>query len=155
MTGQALTDAIRTEIAGLERLLAILKEEEAALIGAHIDRLSEIIPTKSLLISELEQASQARKAQMQAEGVSDHRDTIASWLSQQSGTQQQQWQHLLKLAEEAAQYNRSNGRLIQSREEAQRAFLNSINHQQANGDIGYTASGRITGHNKRRPFEKA
>lgn len=149
---EAVFSAIAAEIAGLERLLVILHDEQTILTGAHIDRLADLLPRKSQLLIELENATNARQAVFQKIGITDHPDSINTWMASAGPELQAKWEALIALARQAAHFNRSNGQLIQNREEAQRIFLNSLTKTD---DTAYTANGRVINRNNRRPFDQA
>lgn len=152
MHNQAISSALEAEIAGLERLLVILHDEQAILIGAHIDRLADLLPLKSQLLLELENATQMRRNAFSASGIADNASAITDWLAGSAPDQKARWEKLLSLAQQAAHFNRSNGQLIQNREEAQRVFLNSLAKTE---DAAYTANGRVISSSNRRPLDQA
>jgi flagellar biosynthesis/type III secretory pathway chaperone len=149
---QSLSSALEAEIAGLERLLLVLRDEQSILISAHIDRLSDLLPLKTQLLTELEAATGVRRSEFSAAGIPDHATDIANWIRSQDAGLFAQWEKLLSLAQQAAHFNRSNGQLIQNREEAQRIFLNSLTKTE---NTAYTASGRVINSNSRRPLDQA
>lgn len=152
MHTQAIFEALETEISGLERLLVVLHDEQSILISAHIDQLADLLPLKSQLLAELETATSARRAALQAVGVSDNAIDITNWLAASAPQMKIRWDQLLSLAQEAAHFNRSNGQLIQNREEAQRIFMNSLLKTE---DTAYTANGRVINSTSRHPLDQA
>jgi len=152
MQNTAVSSALEAEITGLERLLVVLHDEQSILVGAHIDRLADLLPLKSRLLTELETATAARREALQTAGVPDHAAGIADWIAATAPELKPRWEKLLALAHEAAHFNRSNGQLIQSREEAQRIFMGSLAKTE---DTAYTATGRVINSSNRRPLDQA
>jgi flagellar biosynthesis/type III secretory pathway chaperone len=151
MQNTAVHSALEAEITSLERLLVILHDEQSILIGAHIDRLADLLPLKSRLLAELETATAARRDALAAAGVPDHTTSISDWIAAAAPELKPRWEKLLALAQEAAHFNRSNGQLIQNREEAQRIFMSNLAKAE---DSAYTATGRVINSSNRRPLDQ-
>lgn len=154
MTDNTLHSALKDELAGLERVIAILHEEKETLTRARIDHLAEIAQTKSQAIAELELLSAERRALMQARNIPDDGSAISDWLTQHEPDLLETWETLIDLARQAAQYNRANGQLISHREEANRALM-SLLLAERDTDNGYTADGRLSHGASRRPLDRA
>lgn len=154
MSHNALQTAIQNELACLEKMISLLLEEQEALTRARIDQLSQISEQKTQLVNTLEAHSAARQAAMAAQQVPDERAAITEWLTHNAPALLSEWNALLACAAKAAQYNQSNGKLLQSREEANRTLINILN-QEHDQDTGYSADGRHTYNHSRRPLDRA
>lgn len=154
MTNTALHAALKDELAGLERVIAILHEEQETLTRARIDHLADISENKSRAIAELEHLTAERRVLMLARNIPDDGSAISDWLTQHEPALLETWKTLIDLARQAAQYNRSNGQLIASREEANRALM-SLLLAERETENGYTADGRLSHGASRRPLDRA
>ena len=150
----SLHAAVKDELASLERVIAILHEEQETLTRARIELLADISEKKSQAVSTLEHHSAERRALMLACDIPDDGSAISEWLSSHDPELLETWQTLIDLARQAAQYNRSNGRLISSREEANRALMNVLLTEQGI-ESAYTADGRLSHIASRRPLDRA
>lgn len=155
MAESALQTALKDELASLERVIVLLKEEQDILTRARIDQLAKITEEKNRAIAELEQFSTNRQTVMSSHDIPDDGSAISAWITQHDPAALELWETLIDLAKQAAQYNRSNGKLLASREEANRTLMNILiaDHD---ADTSYTANGRLS-HNSatRRRFDKA
>lgn len=154
MTDTALHAALKDELAGLELVISLLHEEQETLTRARIDQLAIISENKSRAIANLEHFSVERRALMMARNIPDDGSAISEWLTQHEPALLETWETLIDLARQAAQYNRSNGQLIASREEANRALMNLLLSER-DTDNGYTADGRLSHAAARRRLDRA
>ncbi len=154
MTDTTLHAALNDELASLERVISILHDEQEMLARARIDHLADIAENKSRAIAELEHFTAERRALMLARNIPDDGSAISDWLTRHEPALLETWETLIDLARQAAQYNRSNGQLISSREEANRALM-SLLLAERETDNGYTADGRLSHGASRRPLDRA
>lgn len=154
MADMALHSALKDELACLELIVALLKEEQEVLARARIDQLSDITSNKTKLVAELESLSATRRTLMQARNIPDDGSAIANWLAIHESSSLSLWQTLIDLARQAATYNRSNGKLLANREEANRNLMRILLAEQ-DTETGYSADGRISHSASRRPLDRA
>lgn len=154
MPDLSLHTALNDELAALERMIAILKEEQETLTRARIENLAEISENKNRAISELEHLTAERRALMVVRNIPDDGSAISDWLAQHEPALLETWQTLIDLARQAAQHNRNNGRLLASREEANRALMELLLAERGL-ESGYTADGQLSHSTTRRPLDRA
>lgn len=154
MADMALHSALKDELACLEQVVALLKEEQEVLARARIEQLSNITNNKTKLVAELESFSATRRTLMQARDIPDDGSAIADWLAMHEPTSLPLWQTLIDLARQAATYNRSNAQLLAGREEANRNLMRILLTEQ-DTETGYSADGRISHSASRRPLDRA
>ena len=154
MESSPLHNAIKDELAVLEQVVATLKREQEVLASARIEQLTDITENKTKLVAELETLSARRSSLMQASNIPDDGSAITSWISLHEPATLPLWQTLIDLARQAAQYNRSNGKLLASREEANRNLMRILLSEQ-DADSGYSADGRMSLSTSRRRLDRA
>ena len=154
MNDAALHTAIRNELACLEQMISLLIKEQEALTRARIDHLSQISTQKVALVNQLEAFSAARQAILAEHQIADERSAISNYLQQNVPLALSDWESLLNHAQQAAQYNQANGKLLQAREEANRTLMNILNQEQES-DTGYSADGPHIQNHVRRPLDRA
>lgn len=154
MTDIALHGALKDELAALERMIGILHEEQETLTRARIEHLAEVSENKSRAVAELEHFTAERRVLMLARSIPDDGSAISEWLSRHEPDLLETWQTLIDLARQAAQYNRSNGRLLASREETNRALMGLLLAERGL-ENGYTADGQLSHSAARRPLDRA
>lgn len=154
MKDTVLHAIIKDELASLERMLVILREEQDTLTRARIDHLSDITEQKNRAIAELERLSAERRTLMAARNIPDDGSAISAWLETHEPSLLETWETLIALARQASQYNQSNSQLLNSREEANRALMGLLisEHEIENS---YTADGRLSHTTSRRPLDRA
>lgn len=151
----ALHAALKDELAALERMIALLQQEQEVLTRARIEQLAEISDQKARQVAQLEHLTAERRSLMLARNIPDDGSAISDWLSRHEPDLLETWQTLIDLARQAAQYNRSNGRLIASREEANRALMGLLLNERSVEDTGYTADGQLAHKANRRRLDRA
>ncbi len=155
MAESALHTALKDELVSLEKVIILLKQEQDLLARARIDELASLTQAKISTVTQLEQLSTARKAQMSALDIPDDGSAISAWLGKHDPLALESWETLLEMAKQAAQYNRSNGQLLASREEANRALMNILISQQE-AETAYNADGLLShGGTTRRRLDRA
>ncbi len=155
MSNTALHTALKDELAALERMIAILHEEQETLTRARIEQLADISEKKNQAVAELEHLTAERRLLMLSRNIPDDGSAISEWLTQHEPSLLEPWQTLIDLARQAAQFNRSNGRLLASREEANRALMGLLLNEHSVEDSGYTADGQLSHKANRRRLDRA
>lgn len=152
MSSGKIESTLLDELTQLDQLLVLLKKEQKLLTERRLDELLPLLDEKTILIRRLEECSQARRQAFESEQVTDQADTIRSWLHVHQPTLQQQWEQLLENARAAELINRTNGQLINTRQEIEQQFLQQSVMPNSAESSSYTADGRINplGNNARR-----
>lgn len=154
MADQALRSAIEDELAALEKMVALLQQEQEVLAHARIDQLADITENKTRLVAELETLTSRRRAVMSGREIPDDGSAIAEWLATHEPATLPVWQNLIELARQAAQRNNGNRQLLASREEANRNLMRVLLEEQ-DAESSYSANGRLTHSAARRPLDRA
>lgn len=155
MAESALHTALKDELASLEKVIILLKQEQDLLARARIDELAALTQTKISAVAQLELLSASRKAHMSALDIPDNGSAISAWLGKHDSLALESWETLIEMAKKAAQYNRSNSQLLASREDANRSLMNILISQQE-AETAYTADGLLShGGATRRKLDRA
>lgn len=106
-----LAELVRRETEVLASFVALLVDEEQALVEANTEALATLTPRKTALVGELNTLAGRRNAAMQSAGLGEDAAGLERW--RQSGPQAAAaTERLLALASEARERNRVNGGLI-------------------------------------------
>lgn len=154
MVDSVLHDILKDELAGLERVVALLHAEHEVLTRARIDDLAGISEQKEQAVQSLEKLSAVRRNMLTASNIPDDGSAIAEWLLVHDPRSLALWETLIDLARQASQFNRNNGQLLACREEANRALMNVLLSGREI-ENGYTADGRLSHAAARRPLDRA
>ncbi|QLI80413.1 flagellar protein FlgN [Chitinibacter fontanus] len=145
-----LENLIAAELEEVQRLLALLSQEQDALIDRQFDRVSQLIDAKSAALQQLELAS-TQRAQYCAAQALQSVDAIEAAL----GPAVQIWFDLLQNAKLAETMNRTNGQLIKTHEEVNQYLMSTLAAQR-NPNVGYSADGKLSQLTSiSRPFDRA
>lgn len=149
-----LFQLIQEETTGLESMVQLLEEEQAVLVHARIDQLGALLDTKTKLIHDIEIISAQRRALLVRMDVPETPRLANQWFTQQAPELQEAWKKLTHLAKEALGLNTSNGKLIQTRDDANRRLISLLRPEH---NESYTADGRLaaTSATSRRPLDQA
>jgi len=125
---------IASEIAAVQRFVALLKKEHAALRDSQFDVLEKLMEEKGNLIDELSRIGQERHQSLLLLGVAENREGVEQWLrTQQNPKLTEAWQVLQQLAREAKTLNELNGQCITLLSRNNRQRLETITGQHARG----------------------
>jgi flagella synthesis protein FlgN len=109
---------IQNEKEQVSRLLALLKQEEAALVKRDVDGMEKAVAEKQLVIAELEKLAVERSNVLVVNGFSDDKQGFEGYLSSldeaSSSTVQQQWEELQELLRTCQHQNQANGQILES-----------------------------------------
>jgi len=112
-TGNSPARTLHEENRMAHELLDLLKKEQAQLIAADIDALTNLTEEKSRLVARMSELAANRHQVLAVSGYAGTEAGMQAWLeSRQPGAAHQSWQELLQLAKAAKEINRSNGLLI-------------------------------------------
>lgn len=109
-------------------LLTLLRQEQACLVEANVDGVTDLLNEKSILVAQATDLAVARHHALAAAGFEASEAGMQAWIAtQDSGNESAQaWTNLMDLAREAKEINRTNGMLINqqlSRNEAALTIL--------------------------------
>lgn len=109
-------------------LLTLLEQEQACLVEANVDGVTDLLNEKSMLIAQATDLAVARHHALAAAGYDASEAGMQAWSSAQDAQNEsaQAWNKLMELAREAKEINRTNGMLINqqlSRNEAALTIL--------------------------------
>lgn len=113
----SLAETVVREQQGVERFVALLREEQEVLGSGAIDDLGDLVERKTLLAGELSDIAACRNALLAAAGLPADRPGMTAWLETRPAAEKIRaaWQQVLTLAVEARELNRVNGELIKVR----------------------------------------
>jgi|SRR5690606_1045483 len=137
-------------------LLALLRQEQASLIEADINGVTDLLNEKSLLVAQATDLAIARHQALALAGFEANETGMQAWIAEQPAQSAavQTWQSLIELAREAKEINRTNGLLINQQLSRNEAALNvlrggesSANTYGPNGQTStrLASSGRVIG----------
>jgi flagellar biosynthesis/type III secretory pathway chaperone len=113
MTRAILSQVLATEIAAVQRFVALLGEEKEILASGKPDDLARIIATKGELADELDAIGAKRQAALAQLGIAGQREAVEAWLATAGDAGlQQSWRALQELARQAKALNERNGQCI-------------------------------------------
>ena len=124
--GTELCRTLQSESAGLSAFIALLREEQRALVDGKLESLSSFADSKSICLFELNRLGEQRAQWLRARKLPANRAGMERLLREGAGGSPQAitaWRQLLALTQTAQQLNDTNGTLIGSRlNGAQRAL---------------------------------
>jgi flagellar biosynthesis protein FlgN len=126
----------------MQDLLSLLKEEQEFLIGNQLDQLMTLTQKKQSTALEAEQAGLALSHFFAEQGLSPNSD-ISAWFSTQLPSALVEWQALLETSRQAAAFNSSNGKLIETRQHLINAFMQQLLEASHNSPL-YSPDGKLT-----------
>src|SRR3990167_8903191 len=96
------------------RLLQVLKQEQALLIGADIDQLAALTEQKAKIVARMTELASGRHRALGAAGFDAAESGMKAWLARAPAPSAiaKSWNELLELARAAKEMNRTNGVLI-------------------------------------------
>lgn len=142
------------ELAALRGFVAILQQEQQALVAGEIDRLMPLVKEKTDLAARLGQFAELRSRMLAAASLSPDRTGMERWLARlaPADSAHAAWKSLLALTAEAQALNESNGKLIamrmQHNQQALNVLLAAANQSALYGPDGQTkpaGGGRLFG----------
>ena len=140
-----MKDTLRQELAALDQFIALLRQEQAALVSADVDALLALSDSKLKLSDQLNALARERVAMLARAGYAADAAGVAGWLAQQPPAVADAWQRLLQGAQQAQRLNQSNGKLIQTHlqhnQQALSALLGAANRADVYGPDGQSRSG--------------
>lgn len=118
-------------------LLQLLRQEQAALVDADVERLSNLTGEKARLAAQMSQLAKQRHALLGAAGFDASEAGMQDWLNsaRASAADGKAWSALLALVQEANELNRVNGLLIGQHIARNQAALNILQGNAENGGM--------------------
>ena len=108
----ALLKQLRAESAAIEQFIALLGEEEQAMVGGRFSELPAITSRKAELQQAMSELDQQREALQHALGFGGGRAGASAAAASQGEEVQAAWAHLLALAAQAQAGNRHNASIV-------------------------------------------
>ena len=150
----APSQQLNNELAALREFVAILQQEQQALVAGEIDRLMPLVKEKTSLAARLGEFAEQRNRLLATAALPANKQGMESWLSQLAPTDpaRKTWASLVDLTAEAQALNESNGKLIamllQHNQQALNVLLAAANQASLYGPDGQTkpsGGGRLFG----------
>src|SRR5690554_4167603 len=109
-------------------LLTLLRQEQASLVEADINGVTDLLNEKSLLITQATDLAITRHQALAHAGYEANEAGMQAWIAAQPAQSEavQTWQSLIELAREAKEINRTNGLLISQQMARNEAALNVL-----------------------------
>ena len=125
-------------------LLELLKQEQAHLVSADIDSLTEVTAQKSALVGEMAALAKVRHNALGAAGFAAQESGMQAWMTASgSSADNRLWQQVLDLTRAAKEINRVNGMLINKHMVQSQGALNALRPNAQGGDV-YGPSGHAS-----------
>lgn len=138
--------SLPAEQQALQDFLAVLQREQAQLVAADIDGLTQVTAEKNALVGQISKLAQGRYAALAAAAHDADERGMRAWLEQ--GREQESrraahrlWTGLMAQAEAARELNRTNGLLIGKQLARHQAALNVL-HGASRGASLYGPDGQ-------------
>lgn len=118
-------------------LLQLLKQEQAALVDADVERLAGLTEEKSKLASQMAQLAKQRHGRLAAAGFEATEAGMQAWLNSAhaSAADKKAWSELLSVVQAANELNRLNGLLIGQHMARNQTALNILQGDTENSGI--------------------
>ncbi|MEJ2792179.1 flagellar protein FlgN [Iodobacter sp. LRB] len=124
-TDSPLNSLLNQAISSMQTLLDLLQKEQSHLIANELDPLLVLTTEKQAAAIDAEQAGQALSQFFNAQGIDPQHDAT-TWITEQPPHTLSQWQTLLEITRQAAAFNSSNGKLIETRQQLINGFMQQI-----------------------------
>jgi flagella synthesis protein FlgN len=126
-------------------MVELMKKEQQFLVGADVDSLEMLTPTKLQLVQRTALLSRTRHKALGAAGFPAAESGMAPWLDARGNDALRgDWQRLLELTREAKELNRVNGMLINKQLAQTHTVLAELRGPVANPGGVYGRSGQAT-----------
>lgn len=146
-------DSLREEQRVITSLLEVLKQEQQCLISADIDALTNLTPTKSLLVNNMAVLASQRHSALNAAGFKPEEAGMEAWIAATGDAGAQQfWRDVLELTREAKEMNRLNGTLINKHLNLTQSALQSLRPQNTASNMYGPTGGQTSSTSMRRGF---
>ena len=145
---------LSSELAVLREFVALLQQEQQALVAGEIDRLMPLVNEKTSIAAQLGEFAEQRNRMLAAASLPANKQGMEKWLSGLAATDpvRKTWASLVKMTAEAQALNESNGKLIamrlQHNQQALDVLLAAANQASLYGPDGQTkpsGGGRLFG----------
>jgi len=137
-------NSLHEELQLITDLLEVLKQEQAHLVAADIDKLTALTPHKSRLVSQMGTLATQRHQALAVLGFLAEEAGMEAWLAEQhDAAASAVWDKVLDQTREAKELNRLNGMLINKHLSNTQGALQALRPQTAGpvyGPTGHTTS---------------
>jgi flagella synthesis protein FlgN len=150
----SLSDLLESEAREASAFVALLREEQAMLVGGNVDGLLPLVEQKVGFSNKLGELADAREKIVKDSGAGTGRAGMETYLSRRpaDGKLRTRWERLLAVATEAQAMNETNGKLIrihlQHNQQAMATLMAAANQATTYGPDGHqrpAGSGRFLG----------
>lgn len=133
------------EIEAADRLVALLKQEQAHLIKADIEALTALTEEKAKAVASMSELAMARHRSLASSGLPATEEGMQQWMKSPAPTAaaNRAWSQLLELMRTAKELNRTNGILINTHLSRNQAALGVL-QQNTQGGAFYGPDGQAS-----------
>lgn len=135
MAGPA--DTLGKELEAAQRLLQLLKQEEACLIKADVEGMSKLTAEKASLATQMTELARQRSMVLRTAGYENSESGVTAWMNSPDATDNDRstWTELLSLAQAGKELNRTNGLLIAQQIACNQSALNVLQGNAQGGNV--------------------
>ena len=144
MATAALITTLRDELALLDSLVELMKQEQQLLVAADTDALALLTPRKDAAIAQLAALAKQRHQQLGAAGFPAREAGMETWLdNSKDAAANAEWQQMLARTRDAKELNRVNGMLITKQLTHNQNLINAMRTPAGGSEAGvYGPSGQ-------------
>jgi len=144
MATAALITTLRDELALLDSLVELMKQEQQMLVAADTDALALLTPRKDAAIAQLAALAKQRHQQLGAAGFPAREAGMETWLdNSKDAAANADWQQVLARTRDAKELNRVNGMLITKQLTHNQNLINAMRTPAGGSEAGvYGPSGQ-------------
>jgi flagella synthesis protein FlgN len=130
-------ESLQHETESASKLVDLLKQEQAGLLEADINRLSPLTEQKAAVVSRMFELASQRHHRLASLGFAADEQGMEKWLATPAGSKQGRkgWEQLLKLARSAKELNKTNGLLINRHMTRNQDAINALNLSVGGGNF--------------------
>ncbi|HAT30324.1 MAG TPA: flagellar biosynthesis protein FlgN [Janthinobacterium sp.] len=152
MPSVAPMNSLTEEYGLMTELFDLMQQEQALLVAADIDGLTELTARKTPLVQRLAQLSRSRHAALGAAGHPAREEGMNDWLAAEGDEAAAAlWSQLLEVTRAAKELNRVNGMLVNKHLAHTQGALNTLRPPAQAGNF-YGPSGQTTSSSSSRRF---
>jgi flagella synthesis protein FlgN len=119
-------DSLAEECAVLDKLLQLLRQEQAHLVDADVEALSGLTGEKAQAAARMAELAKGRHRALAAAGFEASEAGMQAWIANANADEARAWNALLEQARSAKELNRVNGLLINQHMGRNQAALNVL-----------------------------
>lgn len=128
----------------LNELLFLLSREQISLVNADIDAIENMLDEKGNLLQRINASVQVRYKALFKAGFEPNENGMAAWVQKNAVLKQlEAWQNFQRTLEQAKEFNRLNGQLINKHFNRNQQFLNQLQGKTSSDSV-YGPNGQTT-----------